>query len=89
MHDRLQAGQAGGCRDWPPPPSRWPRASKPDTTGTIEDTQTKKKVAAILLTPVSITKDNISVPIKDGYVKLSDVCTAAYQAKCTAAGVTG
>ncbi len=65
------------------------KGSKPDTTGTIEDTQTKKKVAAILLTPVSITKANISVPIKDGYVKLSDVCTAAYQAKCTAAGVTG
>jgi len=65
------------------------KGGKPATTGTIEDTQTKKKVAAVLLTPVSITKNNISVPIKDGYVKLSEVCTPAYQAKCTANGVTG
>jgi len=65
------------------------KGGKPATTGTVEDTQTKKKVAAILLTPVSITKDNISVPIKDGYVSLANVCTPAYQAKCTAAGVTG
>jgi len=65
------------------------KGGKPATTGTVDDTQTKKKVAAILLTPVSITKDNISVPIKDGYVSLKDVCTPAFQAKCTAAGVTG
>ncbi|SDO75962.1 monosaccharide ABC transporter substrate-binding protein, CUT2 family [Nakamurella panacisegetis] len=65
------------------------KGGSPATTGTITDSQTKKAVPAVLLTPVAITKSNISVPIKDGYLKLSDVCTAAYQAKCTAAGVTG
>ncbi len=65
------------------------KGGTPATTGTIQDTQTKKDVPAVLLTPVAITKDNISVPIKDAYLKLADVCTAAYQAKCTAAGVTG
>ena len=65
------------------------KGGTPKTTGTVEDTTTKKKVAAILLTPVAITKTNISVPIKDGYVALKDVCTPAFQAKCTADGVTG
>ena len=65
------------------------KGGAPVTTGTITDTQTKRQVPADLLTPEAITKANISDPIKDGYVKLSDVCTPAYQAKCTAAGVTG
>ncbi len=65
------------------------KGGTPAVTGTIQDTVAKRNVPAVLLTPISITKSNISVPIKDGYVKLSDVCTPAYQAKCTANGVTG
>jgi len=65
------------------------KGGTPETTGTLTDTQTKRAVPAVLLDPIAITKTNINVPIKDGYLKLADVCTAAYQAKCTAAGVTG
>ncbi len=65
------------------------KGGTPATTGTVTDTQTKKSVPAVLLTPEAITKANISDPIKDGYLKLSEVCTAAYKAKCAAAGVTG
>lgn len=48
----------------------------------------KKDVPSILLTPVSVTKDNIeSTVVADGFLKASDICTAQYAAACTAAGV--
>ena len=60
----------------------------PDTKGvTITDPQTKKKVPAILATPVAITIDNVADPINDAYTPKKDVCTGAYAAKCTKAGV--
>jgi D-xylose transport system substrate-binding protein len=59
----------------------------PTTNGTVVDPQTKKKVPSILATPVAITKDNVSLPINDGYTPKKTVCTGAYAAKCTAAGV--
>ena len=60
----------------------------PDTKGvTITDPQTKKPVPAILATPVAITKANVAVPINDQYTPKNTVCTGAYAAKCTAAGV--
>ena len=79
-------------------PRRPPRPSKaiaqlangqvPDTKGvTITDPQTKKKVPAILATPVAVTIDNVADPINDQYTPKNDVCTGAYAAKCTKAGV--
>ena len=60
----------------------------PQTNGvTITDPQTKKPVPAILATPTAITKDNVATPINDQYTPKSTVCTGAYVAKCTAAGV--
>ncbi len=60
----------------------------PDTKGvTITDPQTKKKVPAILATPVAVTIDNVADPINDQYTPKKDVCTGAYAAKCTKAGV--
>jgi D-xylose transport system substrate-binding protein len=59
----------------------------PTTTATAEDTQTHKKVPAILAKPVAITKANVATPINDGYTPKKEVCTGAYAAKCTAAGV--
>jgi D-xylose transport system substrate-binding protein len=44
-------------------------------------------VPAILATPVAITKENVAVPINDGYTAKSQVCTGKYAALCTAAGV--
>ncbi len=60
----------------------------PDTKGvTITDPQTKKKVPAILATPVAITKTNVADPINDQYTPKNTVCTGSYASKCTQAGV--
>jgi D-xylose transport system substrate-binding protein len=60
----------------------------PDTKGvTIQDPQTKKKVPAILATPVAITKANVAKPINDQYTPKKSVCTGKYVAKCQKAGV--
>ncbi len=59
----------------------------PQTTTTIKDPKTGKDVPAILATPVAITKENVAIPINDGYTAKSQVCTGNYAALCTAAGV--
>jgi D-xylose transport system substrate-binding protein len=60
----------------------------PNTHGvTIQDPVTKKPVPSILATPIAITKANVALPINDNYTPKSSVCTGAYAAKCTAAGV--
>ena len=60
----------------------------PATNATSKDPTTGKDVPSILATPVAITKDNVAMPINDGYTPKSQVCTGAYAAKCTAAGVS-
>ncbi len=59
----------------------------PQTNSSVKDPSTGKDVPAILATPVAITKSNVAVPINDGYTPKNQVCTGAYAAKCTAAGV--
>jgi D-xylose transport system substrate-binding protein len=60
----------------------------PDTKGvTILDPQTKKKVPAILATPLAVTKANVAKPINDQYTPKKSVCTGKYVAKCQKAGV--
>jgi D-xylose transport system substrate-binding protein len=60
----------------------------PDTNGvTITDPSTKQPVPAILATPIAVTKDNVAAPINDQYTPKNTVCTGAFAAKCTAAGV--
>ncbi len=59
----------------------------PQTNATTKDTQTGKDVPSILATPIPITKDNVAQPINDGYTPKDQVCTGAYAAKCTQAGV--
>jgi D-xylose transport system substrate-binding protein len=46
-------------------------------------------VPSVLLTPVELTKANIqSTVIKDGFLKVSDLCAGTYAAACTAAGIS-
>jgi D-xylose transport system substrate-binding protein len=48
----------------------------------------KKKVPSVILTPVAVTKSNIqSTIVKDGFWKVSQICTSAYAAACKAAGI--
>jgi D-xylose transport system substrate-binding protein len=57
------------------------------TGQTVKDPESGKDVPAKLLTPVSITKANIKTVIDDGFVTKAELCTAAYAAACTAAGI--
>ncbi|HZP54742.1 sugar ABC transporter substrate-binding protein [Actinocrinis sp.] len=55
---------------------------------TVTDPSNQSPIKSLLATPVTITKQNVDQPIKDNYTPYKDVCTAAYVAKCTAAGIT-
>ena len=59
----------------------------PKTSTTVTDPQTKKKVPAILATPIAITKANVARPINDKYTPKNSVCTGKYASKCSKAGV--
>jgi D-xylose transport system substrate-binding protein len=63
------------------------KGQTPTTTGTVDDTQTKKKVAAILATPVAIYKDNVKDVVADGYVTAADLCKG-FETQCKAAGIS-
>ena len=54
---------------------------------TVKDTQTGKDVQSKLLVPKAIFKDNVKDVVTDGFVKASDLCTGAYAAMCTTAGI--
>lgn len=59
----------------------------PKTSATVTDPQTKKKVPAILATPIAITKSNVARPINDKYTPKNTVCTGKYASKCSKFGV--
>jgi D-xylose transport system substrate-binding protein len=47
-----------------------------------------KQVPSVLLSPISVTKDNIeSTVIKDGFLTPAEICTGKYQDACAKAGV--
>lgn len=56
-------------------------ASSQDPTG-------NRTVKSVLLTPESITKDNVKDVVTQGYVKASDICTGAAQSVCTSQGIS-
>jgi len=48
----------------------------------------KADIKSVLLTPVAVNKTNIATTvIADGFWSKADICTAAYAAACTAAGI--
>ena len=59
-----------------------------ETTGTTKDATGGRDVPSILLTPVSITKDNVQDVIDDGGQAAADVCAGDYAAACTEAGIS-
>jgi D-xylose transport system substrate-binding protein len=59
----------------------------PKTTTTVTDTQTGKKVPAILAKPIPITLANVAEPINDGYTPKNQVCTGSYAKLCSQHGV--
>jgi D-xylose transport system substrate-binding protein len=63
-------------------------ASIPSTaTNGATTSNQSAQVPSILLTPVSVTKDNVkSTVVADGFWSHDDICTSDYAAACTAAG---
>lgn len=60
---------------------------QPETNGTSRDDTGKRDVPSVLLTPKSITKDNVDVVFTDGGQSKEDVCTGQFAAACSAAGL--
>ena len=47
-----------------------------------------KPVDSVLLSPIAVTKDNISdTVIKDGFLTVDEICTGKYKAACQEAGI--
>jgi D-xylose transport system substrate-binding protein len=63
---------------------------QPPTTATsvTKDPESGKDVPSVLLTPQSITKENIKDVIADGFVTKADLCTAEFAKACTDAGIS-
>jgi len=59
-----------------------------DATGTTRDDTGKRDVPSVLLDPVSINKETVKTVVSDGGVTKEELCTGAYAAKCTAAGIS-
>jgi len=63
-------------------------AADSQASGSVEDTETGEQVKSVLLEPQGITKDNVNVPIEDGFVSADDVCSnAALKKACQEAGI--
>ncbi len=44
---------------------------------------------SVILTPVAVTKDNVKdTVVADGFWTAAQICTDAYKAACTAAGIS-
>jgi len=61
---------------------------KPTTTGTVQDSKANREVAAILETPQAIDKSNVKDVVTAKGVTAAELCTGAYAAMCTAAGIS-
>jgi D-xylose transport system substrate-binding protein len=57
------------------------------TTGTTKDPEGKRDVPSVLIAPQLIYKDNVKDVVADGFVTKAELCTGAYAAKCTEAGI--
>jgi D-xylose transport system substrate-binding protein len=57
-------------------------------TGEVDDSESGKTVAAVLLDPQAIYFDNVKDVIADGYTTKDAVCTADYADKCAEAGIS-
>lgn len=62
--------------------------SASQATDIIRDPQGNRDVKSVLLTPQSIMSGNVKVPVEDGFVTKSELCTGPFAARCTAAGIS-
>jgi D-xylose transport system substrate-binding protein len=56
---------------------------------TVTKNNGNKDVTSVLLKPVAVTKANVNdTVVKDGFYTAAQICTAAYQQACAAAGIS-
>ncbi|HEU4425255.1 MAG TPA: substrate-binding domain-containing protein [Pilimelia sp.] len=58
-----------------------------DTGQKVVDPESKRDVPAVLLEPQAITKENVKAVVDDKYVTKDELCTGAFAALCTQAGI--
>jgi D-xylose transport system substrate-binding protein len=60
----------------------------PDGLATAKVDNGAKQVPSVLLSPIAVTKDNITdTVIKDGFLTVDEICTGAYKDACAEAGI--
>lgn len=62
------------------------KGEEPQATSTSRDDTGGRDVPSVLLTPKSITKDNVDVVFEDGGQSKEEVCAGQFAAMCSAAG---
>jgi D-xylose transport system substrate-binding protein len=60
---------------------------EPETTGTVEDPEGGREVPSVLLTPISIFRDNVKDVVDDEFVTAEELCTAEFADACTELGI--
>ncbi len=63
------------------------QGKKPKTEDTVTDPKGDRKVNAVLLEPVSVTKDNVKQVVQDGFVPKQKLCTGKFKELCAQAGI--
>ncbi|TDC79122.1 sugar ABC transporter substrate-binding protein [Micromonospora sp. KC606] len=63
------------------------KGDKKETGQTVTDPEGGRDVAAVLLTPKAIYKENVSDVIADGFVTKDEVCAGEYAKLCADAGI--
>jgi D-xylose transport system substrate-binding protein len=64
------------------------KGERKNTGQTVKDPESGKDVAAVLLTPKAIYKENVKDVIADGFVTKDEICTGAYTKLCADAGIS-
>lgn len=59
-----------------------------ETTGTVTDTEAGREVPSVLLTPVSIFRDNVKDVVDDEFVTAEELCTGDFAAACEELGIS-
>ena len=65
------------------------KGQKPSTaTGSVKDPESGQQVPSVLLTPQSITKDNVKAVVDDGFVSKDELCKGSFAKPCADAGIS-
>jgi D-xylose transport system substrate-binding protein len=61
---------------------------RPDTGTTVTDPETGEEIAAVLLEPQPIFRDNVKDVVDDGFVTVAELCTDEFADLCAEVGIS-